>query len=765
MQPTDVRIYARGGKATARANGRYVDVDIDLTDNKVATEAAIAAAAIAGENGELAGINAAAAEAARVAAEAATVNASTQADRAQEVADSAPELLTARDVAVAKAGEASDKASIATEAANYAEEFSGPAYDTLAAGQAATATGKFFRVSNGDTPRTYTRYQRTASGSVVAAPLATTAALAGGLGDSLIGVKGDFTGEVLLDQRQLNNGVEIDIRRFGAKFDVGNVANIADATDDTGAWVKAFDALRTLGGGTLKLPAGASKVTAPLYPPIDVPIRITGTGCGKVYPGNFGVGGKYPSTVVPVHSERAAFILKATANGQGGLVADNWNVNAIVSGPVPQAAFAWEILNFFPYGFTFNQVGIYNFRSAVAGGSAAFDVYRPSGTENSVGAVLIVNCTINHNDRIARTSGNTQFNGFRFLCNKAGQNGVVDGKGGIYIAGHDISICDNILEGQREAVRLYGGYRDNVVRGNYFEANSGRACIEVRDVLSYSIGPNYFGPQNTGTLDHFVLLNYTGLGHCADPYWSNGTHKVDLPLLGRSAENMLNNAAAGYVLARYDKFPGKNYSERPAATALVNQKVSPVVRDFNPQTNDVIPVQEYTTTGTGLVNLSYTIAGAAGSWAVVCLPFKRIADSSPLVEPYLSLNLNGTGAAGSADFPAFNFTKYWREGEWVLHTAAIKLGVTMTSLVVGFYPFGINPTTGRVARFLRPTVYLVDDINRATPFLDNVSALQIANAPTTGTWVGGDMLRRSAGGLFVCTLSGSPGTWGTIAPA
>lgn len=66
-------------------------------------------------------------------------------------------------------------ATAADTSANFAEEFSGPAYANQAAGEAATTTGQFFRVWNGDTPRTYTRYERTAGGSEVAVPLATSA--------------------------------------------------------------------------------------------------------------------------------------------------------------------------------------------------------------------------------------------------------------------------------------------------------------------------------------------------------------------------------------------------------------------------------------------------------------------------------------------------------------------------------------------------------------------------------------------------------------
>lgn len=80
---------------------------------------------------------------------------------------------TIRQRQLAQAGAAS-----ASESASFAEEFSGPAYDSIEDGEAATTPGQFFRVPVPSTdPVEYTRYQRTAGGSVVAAPLATTVAL------------------------------------------------------------------------------------------------------------------------------------------------------------------------------------------------------------------------------------------------------------------------------------------------------------------------------------------------------------------------------------------------------------------------------------------------------------------------------------------------------------------------------------------------------------------------------------------------------------
>ncbi|WP_103728966.1 hypothetical protein [Novosphingobium sp. HII-3] len=77
----------------------------------------------------------------------------------------------------------------AAQSAGFAEEFSGPAYATVAEGEAATATGHFFRVPiAGTNPVEYKRYERTAGGSVVAASLATTAALGAPNGAALIGL-------------------------------------------------------------------------------------------------------------------------------------------------------------------------------------------------------------------------------------------------------------------------------------------------------------------------------------------------------------------------------------------------------------------------------------------------------------------------------------------------------------------------------------------------------------------------------------------------
>lgn len=623
---------------------------------------------------------------------------------------------------------------------------------TLAAAEALfTAGTKFAWVHDG----LIEVRERTSGGSTFLLSQPTAAALASPNGTSLVGFRGSGVGEVLTNAAALLD-VELDIRRFGARFNVGDVSDIALAWDDTDAWENALAALAALGGGTLKLPRGASKTTRVLTIPVNVPIRIIGTGTRKVYPGAYVAGQKSPSLIVPYHSGRSAFRFLASVNGQGAFSGETFNVATLEGAVQPDAAFGWETQGAFLYGFTFRAVGIHGFRKD--GSGSAFDAYNVGGSQLAVGAVLIEDCVINRNNWIARCVGGTSFNSFRFIRNKAGQNGYLENTGGLDISGHNITINENILEGQRNPVKTRGGYRETTVCGNYFEANVGIACIDIGEAFSFNVGPNFYGALNPANIEHKVVLRYTGLGSCLDPYWPIGVNKMAPALIGTSAESSLNNAS-NYVYQRFDRFDGANYGSRPNALAQLATRVTNPVRDINPQTGKAIPVQEYTTTGTGIISMTQTIAGAVGQWAVVCIPFKRIADAGAAVNPYLGLNINNNGGVGSADFPGSNFMRWWRDGEWIMVTAATKIGEAMTTLGVNFYPFGISPAAGRVARFLRPYTYILDDINKAIPFMDGYIAESVVAAPTTGTWVAGDNIQRTAGGFFSCTASGSPGTW------
>lgn len=129
--------------------------------------------------------------------------------------------------------------------AAFTEEFSGPAYATQAAGEAATSTGQFFRVWNGDSPRTYTRYERTVGGSEVAAPLAPSIDL--GSNDAGKGV------ELVAGAARTFETVADMLAHPAASAPVGAIWNAGPHTYRVAAAVAADQHLTTAGGVKLYL--------------------------------------------------------------------------------------------------------------------------------------------------------------------------------------------------------------------------------------------------------------------------------------------------------------------------------------------------------------------------------------------------------------------------------------------------------------------------------------------------------------------------------
>lgn len=144
-----------------------------------------------------------------------------------------------------QAGLAVQAATAAEESAAYAEEFSGPAYATVGAGEAATASGQFFRVPIAATdPVEYTRYQRTSGGSVEAAALATTASLAASTGSELVGFShAESYGDGSVGQR-----LQQEIWVTDAPYN----ADPTGANDASAAFQAAIAALAARGGGDLR---------------------------------------------------------------------------------------------------------------------------------------------------------------------------------------------------------------------------------------------------------------------------------------------------------------------------------------------------------------------------------------------------------------------------------------------------------------------------------------------------------------------------------
>jgi len=552
------------------------------------------------------------------------------------------------------------------------------------------------------------------------------------------------------------NGAPVNVKDFGAIGD--------GSADDTLAIQTAIDAVFNLGGGTVYFPNGSYKATAVIN--LKSGVNLVGTGRRKAYPGVFVPSATGLPTIFATHTGRCClYVYNTVIDSTSNISLSNINIATLgaAGSQGPVAGIGFECGNgLFQRDFTLDQVGIHGFTSAI-------DCFKTSGSNVEMGVIKIVNCSINLNNWIARTLNATQWNSFVFLYNEAGQNGYGVGGGGIAISGHSVSIEYNLMEGQRDPVLIVGGYRGVSVRCNYFEANVGEACVNLKSVRGpWFVGPNTYLAIDNSLLKHTVLLGSAcGMGQSTDPYWPELVYKTPLPQLGNEAGSGANilNPTVNAPYARVDRIVGSNYSQLPQIISMVTSGVTVDQREINPQTGLPMPVQQYTTSGSGAVTFNYLITGSPGIWVVSCFLVKQQPDSGIEQDPYISMNVNGTGAAGSRDYPLENFNNYFLQGEWALVTTAVKLEATpMTSLTVTVFPFGVSPIAGRIARFLRPLVYTVDAPTKIIPYIDNYVAQSATASPTSGIWNKGDFLSNNLNPSqnqsgFVCTASGTPGTW------
>lgn len=412
--------------------------------------------------------------------------------------------------------------------------------------------------------------------------------------------------------------------------------------------------------------------------------------------------------------------------------------------------------------------------SAVAGFECGILVDRASGMHNSWGVLKVTNCSVKDNRWLAKTDNGTQWNGFLFRFNEAGNNGYQVGEGGIYVSAHCAMICDNILEGQRDAVRVSGGYGACRVAGNYFEANVGDYCIYIDGNKGpVDIGPNYYYNVTT---THKAKVYAARAGSITDPVWPDRVYHMGAPITGEDAEEQLDNTATdayGYIQrARAE------HLSPPSYTALTVSKAGLDTAMISPFDGKRIPVRTYTTTGTGLLSVTQTIAGVSGQWVVVEWLLKR--GTSDGANPYLTIQPKLVAA--NVDYKKdLNYYYYKTHifDDWYLVTAATPLAGTIDRVALSYYCYGINPAGGLVAYTQDPSVYISNNVNDIRPYYPQgeflkMSAAEFAAmlAASVGPWSVDDIIKKSPATpgdfiAWVCTTAGSPGTWkefGAIQP-
>lgn len=550
------------------------------------------------------------------------------------------------------------------------------------------------------------------------------------------------------------------LRDFGASVQDTGAAGDGLA-DDTPA-LQEIAAYFGAHGGEWRLPAGIYRTTAPIEIDCSKPQRIIGRGKRSVYPPAFKLGEESElALILPVHAGRQAIEFVGKSAAGGSIDIQDLALATLEEGQVPVAAFAWNTGRAFQRNFSFTGCSIHGFTSA-------FDVYRGAGAETQVGLFRAHFCSINRNQWIARTLDRTQWNGFDFSFNEAGQNGYLPNQGGIDISAHSALVLGNCLEGMRNPIRVHGAYRGVDIRSNYFESNVGVALIQLSSLRGpWEIGPQTHIDIDYRKLEHQVLLMACGPGRSMMPYRCEGLHKTPLPVIGNDAltGDNVDNPNAGstsHGWLRCDAPGGGQFLQQPEAISTARQWPLIGARDLNPATGMPMPVEEYVTSGVGDIALRYDIAGEIGHWAVVSWLMKREGNGAP-TNPQITFIPNRPNGAGGRSYLAADFDVWWRPGEWCLLTAAIKLSAPMTNLGLTLMPYGISPAAGRKVRFLRPAVYTTDNINKIVPYIDPFVAHSLTAAPTVGTWMQGDRLINAAPtagqGSFICTADGTPGTW------
>lgn len=550
------------------------------------------------------------------------------------------------------------------------------------------------------------------------------------------------------------------LREVGAS--VRDTGAIGDGlADDTPALQEIADYFSRV-GGEWSFPSGVFRTSAPIKLDGANPQRIGGRGKRGVYPGPFVPSARSELAVImPVHTERSALQFTGTRAGHGSIHLHGIALAAMENGPVPTAAFAWDTKHGFLRDFTFEDCSVHGFTSA-------FDLFNGGGENNAMGVLRVQRCNINRNRWIARTMDDTQWNGFFFRDNEAGQNGYLPGQGGISIRAHNAVIAGNCLEGQRDPVKLWGAMRGVTVSDNYFEANVGIGNIHLQNIRGpFEIGANTFIEIDHSKLEHLVLLTNCGHGRVSGSYWGDGVHKMALPTLGNSAaaDNVLSARVRSDVhgLLRMDSFDmGTTYVRQPAHLAMATRRVAVASRQIAPWNGLVMPVAEHNTTNSNSIAVDYSIDGRIGDWVAVSCLFRREPGYGPASDPYLGISVNANRAPGSRDFVAFSFDEHWRSGEWCLLTAAVRLQTVMSHVSLSLSPYGIKPSRGRRTSYLNPVVYTTGSPSDIIPYIDDYVARSVVSPPDVGGFRAGDVLmnaKAAAQQAFYVKLDGAGDHW------
>jgi hypothetical protein len=548
---------------------------------------------------------------------------------------------------------------------------------------------------------------------------------------------------------ELSPGDIPNVRAWGAKPGLAN-----DATAGIQAlldyYAIAYAVNEESGGGTVNLGDGLYRTTAPL----NVKCRnilIKGNGKRSLQDG-----------MVGPRSESGPGAIYANHNGDAITVSSAYDANGfqfkdatLIQATSPRPAGSKGI-HFISAGARFLREFVIS-DASIAGFDHAIHLSK-TGTEVSMGVIRVHRCNIMFNGNIHQHDATSQWNVFSFKDNDAGQN-----FNGLTVKAQNFTCVSNVLEGQPNPVTIIGAYRACIIEGNYFEANTGSACITAAGVRHGRIGPNFY----LNILSDYKA-NVGGIGMVLqDPAFISASMlcapAVHRSRPGRGDESEITMPATGAIYWGNVERARSEYT--PPKGVLSYTSMAPDVRDLWVD-GRVIGVRDYTTSGTGLVTFTHSVVANAGDILVANTLVKYTNDIPASARFGMYVNSSSDPAKGSTS-PAYAAFAAAPLNEWLVVTTAVRALEAVTTLQVLFYPFDISPAAGLYMRYGRPIVNVVTHPNDIVPWSDIDRLTKHTAAPTIGTWLSGDKIYHitpvAAGNIgWVCTTAGTPGTWKTF---
>lgn len=116
-----------------------------------------------------------------------------------------------------------------------------------------------------------------------------------------------------------------------------------------------------------------------------------------------------------------------------------------------------------------------------------------------LGTIGVDHNTFYLNDYAVYGSGSGALQNLRFVSNISEQGGKIGGINGAFSG--SLTITDNQLEGQADAVEIVAGTCQALIARNYFESNTGKIIHYTASASGYlELGPNYYANTVSGTI-------------------------------------------------------------------------------------------------------------------------------------------------------------------------------------------------------------------------------------------------------------------------